>query len=62
VLRELEWEPEDRSTEIGVAVKDGIATLVGAVDNYGKRYHAERTAAVLCLVVNPMDCDDNDRC
>jgi osmotically-inducible protein OsmY len=44
VLRELEWEPQVRSTEIGVAVKEGIVTLAGAVDSYSKRYHAERAA------------------
>ncbi len=44
VLRELEWEPMVRSTEIGVAVKDGIVTLSGYVDSYSKRYNAERAA------------------
>jgi osmotically-inducible protein OsmY len=44
VLRELEWEPQVRSTEIGVAVKDGIVTLAGYVDSYTKRYDAERAA------------------
>lgn len=44
VLRELEWEPQVRSTEIGVAVKDGIVTLAGGVDSYSKRYYAERAA------------------
>jgi hypothetical protein len=31
VLRELDYEPQVRSTEIGVAVKDGIITLSGSV-------------------------------
>jgi osmotically-inducible protein OsmY len=44
VLRELEWEPQVRSTEIGVVVKDGIVTLTGGVDSYSKRFHAERAA------------------
>ena len=44
VLRELEWEPQVQSTEIGVAVKDGVVTLTGYVDSYSKRYHAERAA------------------
>ena len=44
VLRELEWEPLVKSTEIGVAVKEGIVTLAGSVDSYSKRYHAERAA------------------
>jgi osmotically-inducible protein OsmY len=44
VLRELEWEPLVKSTEIGVSVKDGIVTLSGYVDSYTKRYYAERAA------------------
>ncbi|HWQ11282.1 MAG TPA: BON domain-containing protein [Roseiflexaceae bacterium] len=44
VLRELEWEPMVKSTEIGVSVKDGIVTLSGFVDSYSKRYNAERAA------------------
>ena len=44
VLRELEWEPVVRSTEIGVAVKDGIVTLSGFVDSYSTKYAAERAA------------------
>jgi osmotically-inducible protein OsmY len=44
VLRELEWEPEVKSTEIGVAVKDGVVTLAGFVDSYVKKYAAERAA------------------
>jgi osmotically-inducible protein OsmY len=44
VLRELDYEPQVRSTEIGVAVKDGIITLSGNVDSYSNGYHAERAA------------------
>jgi osmotically-inducible protein OsmY len=44
VLRELEWEPQVHSTEIGVSVKDGIVTLTGYVDSYSKKYSAERAA------------------
>ena len=44
VLRELDYEPQVRSTEIGVAVKDGIITLSGNVESYSNRYHAERAA------------------
>jgi osmotically-inducible protein OsmY len=44
VLRELEWEPQVKSTEIGVSVKDGIVTLTGFVDSYSKKYHGERAA------------------
>lgn len=44
VLRELEWEPQVSSTEVGVSVKDGVVTLSGFVDNYAKKYAAERAA------------------
>ncbi len=44
VLRELEWEPLVKSTEIGVAVKNGIVTLAGTVDSFAKKYNAERAA------------------
>jgi osmotically-inducible protein OsmY len=44
VLRELEWEPQVQSTEIGVSVKDGVVTLSGFVDSYIKKYNAERAA------------------
>ncbi|MGZ6218754.1 MAG: BON domain-containing protein [Syntrophales bacterium] len=44
VLRELDWEPLVKSTEIGVSVKDGIVTLSGFVENYAKKYNAEKAA------------------
>ena len=44
VLRELEWEPLVKSTEIGVSAKDGIVTLSGFVDSYAKKYEAESAA------------------
>jgi osmotically-inducible protein OsmY len=44
VLRELDWEPQVTSTDIGVAVHDGIVALSGFVDNYNAKYHAERAA------------------
>jgi len=50
VLRELEWEPQVKSTEIGVAVKEGIITLTGYVDSYTKRYNAKRVAGVKAVV------------
>src|SRR5258706_11050723 len=58
VLRELEWAPQIRSTEIGVAVKDGIVTLAGSVDSYTKRFDAERAAkrvAGVKAVVNDLE-------
>jgi osmotically-inducible protein OsmY len=44
VTRELDWEPVVRSTEIGVAVKDGIVTLSGVVDSHAAKRAAERAA------------------
>jgi osmotically-inducible protein OsmY len=51
VLRELEWEPLVKSTEIGVAVKAGISTLSGFVVNYAERQNAERARRVAGLKV-----------
>ena len=31
VLMELKWDPKITSTDIGVAVKDGVVTLAGFV-------------------------------
>jgi osmotically-inducible protein OsmY len=44
VMEELKWEPFLKASEIGVAVKDGIVTLSGKVDNYSKKAAAERAA------------------
>lgn len=44
VQAELRWEPYLQSTEIGVAVKNGIVTLSGKVDAYSKKVAAERAA------------------
>jgi osmotically-inducible protein OsmY len=44
VIDELMWEPDINATEIGVAVKDGVATLSGSVDSYHEKLAAERAA------------------
>ncbi len=44
ILAELKWEPRVLPNEIGVAVKDGVATLTGWVDSYTKRWAAEEAA------------------
>jgi len=44
VMNELKWEPTIQSAEIGVAVKDGVVTLSGNVDSYGKKWAADRAA------------------
>jgi osmotically-inducible protein OsmY len=44
VMDELKWQPSLNSSEIGVAVKDGIVTLSGKVDSYSKKLSAERAA------------------
>ncbi len=41
VQTELKWQPFIKSSEIGVAVKDGIVTLSGEVDTYSKKIAAE---------------------
>src|SRR3981189_71071 len=44
VWDELKWDARVQPTEIGVAVKDGIVTLLGWVDSYTKRWAAEDAA------------------
>jgi osmotically-inducible protein OsmY len=44
VLRELDWEPQVTSTDVGVAVHDGVVALSGIVDNYATKHHAEEAA------------------
>lgn len=46
VLAEIKWDPQlkEDHTQIGVAAKDGVVTLSGLVDSYGKKLAAERAA------------------
>ncbi|MCT2279572.1 BON domain-containing protein [Micromonospora chalcea] len=44
VLLELKWDAKIAPNEIGVAVKNGVVTLTGAVDAFHKRWAAERAA------------------
>lgn len=46
VMEEIKWDPElrDIHTEIGVAAKDGVITLLGVVDTYRKKVAAEKAA------------------
>jgi osmotically-inducible protein OsmY len=44
IIRELKYEASVQPNEIGVAVKDGVATLTGHVDSYLKRWAAEDAA------------------
>jgi osmotically-inducible protein OsmY len=44
VLAELKWDARVQPNEIGVSVKDGVVTLMGVVDSYGKRWAAEDAA------------------
>jgi osmotically-inducible protein OsmY len=44
VMDELKWEPILNACAIGVAVQNGVVTLSGNVNNYGKKYAAERAA------------------
>lgn len=39
---ELEWEPYLNSSEIGVAVKDGVVTLSGKVNSFSKKMALEK--------------------
>ncbi|HET9787882.1 MAG TPA: BON domain-containing protein, partial [Pyrinomonadaceae bacterium] len=42
VERQLDWEPEITSTDIGVATDNGVVTLTGFVDSYAEKLAAER--------------------
>ena len=42
ILDELEWEPSIDAANIGVAVKDGIATLTGHVSSFPQKLTIER--------------------
>lgn len=44
VMDELKWQPFLHASEIGVAVKNGVVTLSGLVDTYGKKLAAENAA------------------
>ncbi|MDX2271954.1 MAG: BON domain-containing protein [Cyanobacteriota bacterium] len=44
VLNELKWDSRVQSTEVGVAIKDGVVTLTGWVDSFYKRWAAEEAA------------------
>lgn len=44
VLDELKFEPSLNAAEIGVAVKNGVVTLSGYVDNYTQKLTAEKAA------------------
>jgi osmotically-inducible protein OsmY len=44
VLFELKWDPQISSTDIAVAVKDGVVTLSGFVSTYWEKLEAEKAA------------------
>ena len=44
VLREIDWEPEVKSPDISVGVKDGLVTLTGFVHTYIEKVAAEKAA------------------
>jgi osmotically-inducible protein OsmY len=44
VLAQFKWDARMGATEIGITVKDGVVTLLGAVTNYSKKWAAEEIA------------------
>src|SRR4249919_291240 len=44
VIAQLGWEPEVDASEIGVSVKNGVVTLTGIVNTFGKKIAAEKAA------------------
>jgi len=56
VQNTIQWEPLLSAAEIGVIAKDGVITLSGTVDSYGKKMQAEEATknvlGVKAIVVN----------
>jgi hypothetical protein len=48
VEMELQWEPRGNAAQVGVAVKEGIATLTGRMPTY-----PEKMASALALLPRP---------
>jgi osmotically-inducible protein OsmY len=44
VQNAIKWEPLLNAAEIGVTAKDGVVSLTGIVDSYGKKLEAENAA------------------
>jgi len=44
VLKQLEWDPQVTSKDIGVAVLDNVITLTGFAHHYSEKYAAEKAA------------------
>ena len=44
VIRELKWDTRIEETDVGIEVDDGVVTLSGTVDSWGKRYAAAEAA------------------
>jgi osmotically-inducible protein OsmY len=44
VKAELGWNPDLKSTDIAISVKDGVVTLAGFVPRYIDKYEAEKAA------------------
>jgi len=44
ILRELDWDPVVKRTDVGVEVDRGVVTLTGWVDSYNKKMIAELAA------------------
>ena len=51
VEEELRFDPDIDATDIGVAVKDGVVTLVGFVKSYTEKFEAEAAAKRVTGVV-----------
>lgn len=44
VQAELDWDPEIKSSSIGVIANEGVVTLTGHVGSHAEKYAAERVA------------------
>jgi osmotically-inducible protein OsmY len=41
VIKQLEWDPQVVSKDIGVTVNDNVVTLTGFTHSYSEKYAAE---------------------
>lgn len=44
IFNELKWDPRVAEAEIGISVKDGVATLSGNVASFAQKFAADRAA------------------
>lgn len=62
VMEAIKWEPLLHATDIGVAVQNGIVTLIGTVENYAQKIaaeHAAKSVKAVTAVVEKIEIKSN---